>query len=228
MTGRSDSATARAASTRGEGRRGAGPRQRPSARPGSTERPSRADAPTPLRARLSNRAATDADLDGILTCLGSAFAPYRARYTRRAYAATVLDPARGRRRLRAMAVWVAVDRTGQVVATVAARRVARDHAHLRGMAVAPSHQRAGVGGRLIRRVLRELQGPEPVVVTLETTAPLADARRFYARHGFAPTGRRRRWGGMELTEFARRLEPLRSLRRRSSGPPPSRGDPARS
>jgi GNAT superfamily N-acetyltransferase len=55
------------------------------------------------------------------------------------------------------------------------------HTTLEYVAVAPSHQGRGEGGRLLRAVLDDLEGPAYLVSTNPANLP------FYARHGFDVT-----------------------------------------
>ena len=54
--------------------------------------------------------------DGILECLRSAFAPYEHNYTKVAFEDTVLTRASLPRRIDEMAVFVALDHSGRVIA----------------------------------------------------------------------------------------------------------------
>jgi len=173
---------------------------------------------------LRVRPARATDLDGIRACLGTAFAPYRRQYTPAAWAATVLTSARLARRMRTMTVLVAVERGGRIVGTLSVKRIAPRHAHLRGMAVVPDRQGTGVATRLLGAALRDLHDRRGGTVTLETTAPLARAARFYARGGFVRTGSTRTWGGMRLTEWERPVGPARRPRSARAGAP--RGRPS--
>ena len=102
-----------------------------------------------------------------------------------------------------MTVFVAVLRNRRIVGTVAVKRVSSAHAHLRGMAVVPRYEGQGVASALLTAALRHARKDGPSRVTLETTAPLRRATRFYLDHGFRPTGRTRHWGGMQLFGFER-------------------------
>src|SRR5262249_48797032 len=60
--------------------------------------------------------------------------------------------------------------------------------HLRGMAVVPSSQGCGVSSRLLESIENELRRAGCSVVTLDTTAPLTRAIRFYERNGYVRSG----------------------------------------
>jgi GNAT superfamily N-acetyltransferase len=150
------------------------------------------------------RQATEADASAILDCLHAAFEPYRTEYTPAAFEATVLTQAALADRLRQSMVFVAVTATGHVVGTISVA-VARDGGHVRGLAVRPERQGHGIAQQLLATVFAALRGLGCTRVTLETTAPLERAIRFYEAQGFVPTGRIRIFHDMALSEYARRL-----------------------
>jgi GNAT superfamily N-acetyltransferase len=151
------------------------------------------------------RKATEDDIPRLLDCLQVVFAPYRDSYTPGAFLDTVLTETTARERLRAMAVFVAVDPSDTVVGTVAAARVSASEGHLRGMAVRPEAQGSGVATELLHRALGYLASIGCRRVTLGTTAPLVRASRFYERNGFHRSGRMTDFHGMELHEYVREL-----------------------
>jgi ribosomal protein S18 acetylase RimI-like enzyme len=151
------------------------------------------------------RAARPSDAPGLVRCLRSAFGPFEPEYTARAYLDTTLTAASARRRLRSMHVLVAVVAPSTIIGTLAWMRAPDGTGHLRGMGVVPAWQGSGVAQRLLDRALEELREAGAVAVTLDTTAPLARAVRFYARNGFRPTGRVRDYFGMPLYELRREL-----------------------
>jgi ribosomal protein S18 acetylase RimI-like enzyme len=149
------------------------------------------------------RAARRSDVPGIVRCLRLAFRPFRDEYTSRAYADTTLSLETARARLASMHVRVAVTGTSRVVGTFAWALDAPGVGHLRGMAVEPARHGTGLASELLERALRELADAGARRVTLDTTAPLARAVRFYEKNGFRRTGRVRDFYGMPLFEFAR-------------------------
>jgi N-acetylglutamate synthase-like GNAT family acetyltransferase len=155
--------------------------------------------------RWSIRAATEADIPGVLACLGEAFEPYRSEYSPGAYLDTVLTPGTAQERLRSMAVFVACDRSGIVVGTVALGRGHETEGHLRGMAVVPAYQGTGVGGALLGHAIGVLAGMGCSSATLDTTRPLARAARFYEKNGFRRSGKVVDFFGMPLEEWRREL-----------------------
>ena len=66
----------------------------------------------------------------------------------------------------------------------------RDDAHLYGMWVDPSDRGAGLGRRLVERVLAWARAVGAATVDLSVTDANAGARAFYERMGFADTGDR--------------------------------------
>src|SRR5262245_56427485 len=95
------------------------------------------------------------DAGAIQLCLREAFDRHEDEYTEAAFRDTVLDQDSLRARMAQMAVFVA-ERDGQVIGTVAAGQVDAGEGHLRGMAVLPACEGAGVGRSLLRRALDEL------------------------------------------------------------------------
>jgi predicted N-acetyltransferase YhbS len=105
---------------------------------------------TPVRATtFSIRHATPEDSAAILDCLRHAFEPYRRAYTPGAYHDTVLGTDMIADRLASMSVLVAVAANGEVFGTIASHVTGAEEGHLRGIAVVPRWQGAGVAGRLL-------------------------------------------------------------------------------
>ena len=157
------------------------------------------------------RHARESDAAGILECLHAAFEPYRRDYTEAGFHDTVLDPDTVRARLAQMSVFVAA-RDGAIVGTIATHVVDEREGHIRGMAVAPSSQREGVGRRLLRRALDDLTAAGCERATLDTTEPLTRAARFYESAGFSTTGRGGDFFGMSLHEYATPLDTSFAIR----------------
>jgi [ribosomal protein S18]-alanine N-acetyltransferase len=154
--------------------------------------------------QISIRQATLADVDGVLSCLHEAFAPYRDAYTPEGFTDTTLTDETIRRRLREMHVLVAVTAGDDVVGTVAG--VANgDEGHIRGMAVRPQWAGSGVARKLLDAVEAELRACRCTRVTLDTTEPLQRATRFYEKNGYRKTGRVGDFFGMRLIEYAKHL-----------------------
>ena len=162
----------------------------------------RVSEPTAVEVR---RARSD-DVDGILRCLRGAFDEYREQYTPGAFSDTVPNVESLNTRLQTMSVYVAVTARDGVVGTLAAGRTDEGEGHLRGMAVDPRFRNRGVAGQLLATVLDDLRASGCKRVTLDTTAPLRAATQFYEAKGFQRTGRVSSFFGMDLYEYARRLE----------------------
>lgn len=150
------------------------------------------------------RFATLADSRGILECLAQAFAPYRDQYSQGAFLDTVLTAERLRRRLSEMRILVAQDGSGCVAGTVA-YKIEGGEGHIRGMAVRPASQGAGVAGCLLGRVEADLRVAGCKWVALDTTRPLIRAICFYERNGFRPTEAISSFFGMELVGYRKEL-----------------------
>jgi ribosomal protein S18 acetylase RimI-like enzyme len=149
------------------------------------------------------RKASEKDSDAILGCLHTAFEPYRTQYTPQGFADTVLDFETIRRRMYDMCILVAVS-GGRIVGTIGCAVKGRE-GHLRGMAVSPEWQGTGVAAALLHAAETELQNNGCRCVTLDTTAPLKRATRFYEKHGFSATGRVSDFLGMPLCEYSKAL-----------------------
>lgn len=150
------------------------------------------------------RLATPADSQGILRCLASAFAPYKHEYTAAAYADTVLDPDSLGKRFAEMQILVAV-REANIVGTIACGVTGSEEGHIRGMAVSPGSQGHGIARLLLEQAESILTEQGCTRVTLDTTAPLRRAIRFYEREGYGSTGRQVDFFGMVLFEYAKLL-----------------------
>ena len=150
------------------------------------------------------RRATLADADTVLACLASAFAPYRNQYSREGFEDTTLTPSTIEARMRTMHVFVA-EVEGAIVGTIAVSVVSREEGHLRGMAVLPESQGRGVAELLLTAAEAHLRERGCKRVTLDTTAPLKRAIRFYEMHGYRATGKVGNFYGMPLYEYAKPL-----------------------
>jgi ribosomal protein S18 acetylase RimI-like enzyme len=159
----------------------------------------------PVDMTFSVRIATSNDAPGILDCLGSAFAPHRSAYTAGAFADTVLTPETLALRMTGMRILVAVDDLEGVVGTIAFNVEHGGAGHIRGMAVRGPWQGQGVADQLLGDAESQLRSSGCARVSLDTTAPLKQAIRFYERRGFVATGRCRDFYGMDLFEYAKDL-----------------------
>ena len=176
------------------------------------------------------RRATPDDAAGVLACLRAAFEPFREQYPPAAFADTTLMPATVPQRLASMSVYVAVAPEGELIGTIGCHVVhpqgagpkgadpegagdkkaghavgLKKEGHIRGMAVLPRWQGAGVADVLLAVAEDELRRAGCARVTLDTTAPLERAIRFYERHGYRATGRVADFYGMPLYEYAKAL-----------------------
>jgi GNAT superfamily N-acetyltransferase len=160
--------------------------------------------PTPFQIE---RATLD-DADGILHCLRAAFEPYRAQYTPGAYEDTVMTADTVRQRIKGMMVLVARSDAGRIIGTIGAAMHGAE-GHLRGMAVAPSSQGSGVASELLHAVEAELTAAGCTQMTLDTTAPLVRAIRFYERNGYTRSGAVSDFYGMPLLEYRKVLQEMK-------------------
>ncbi len=151
------------------------------------------------------RRATNDDAADILRCLREAFSEYRQDYTEGAYCDTVLTLESVATRLSNSTLFVAIDVKQQVVGTVGCRQVNEQEGHIRGMAVRPEWQGAGVAAQLLRRVESELRERKCSRVSLDTTEPLRRAMRFYERNGYQRSGNVKDFFGMVMMEYIKKL-----------------------
>jgi ribosomal protein S18 acetylase RimI-like enzyme len=155
----------------------------------------------PSHSAISIRYATHNDVPGILNCLHAAFAPYRDSYSAAAYLDTVLTPESLQDRLIHMQVFVGESSSGQIAGTIACQVMSHNEGHLRGMAVLPTCQGAGIAAQLLAHAEAELRRQNCTRITLDTTAPLARAIRFYEKFGFRRSGKITDFFGMPLFEY---------------------------
>jgi ribosomal protein S18 acetylase RimI-like enzyme len=151
------------------------------------------------------RRAENSDAPGILACLQTAFAPYRDLYTPAAYLDTVLTPETLQDRLTSMQIFAALALSGQVVGTIACQIISLGEGHLRGMAVLPAWQGAGIAAQLLAHAEAELRRLNCTRITLDTTEPLQRAMHFYEKFGFRRSGRITDFFGMRLIEYEKQL-----------------------
>ena len=163
------------------------------------------DGYTPGMMQVLVRRAHAKDSQGISRCLGAAFEPYRTSYTAGAFADTVLTPEKVQERIVTMSLFVAVDEAGEVVGTIGCSVVSEGEGHVRGMAVVPRSQGGGIAAKLLHAVEAELRDRGCARVSLDTTAPLQRAVRFYERNGFRASGKVVDFFGMPLFEYVKVL-----------------------
>jgi ribosomal protein S18 acetylase RimI-like enzyme len=166
----------------------------------SRHRAKRAMPASPPLSAISIRSATTNDAPEILACLQAAFAPYRDSYSADAYLDTVLTPESLQDRLIHMQVFVAESSSGQIAGTIACQVISHNEGHLRGMAVLPTCQGAGIAAQLLAHAEAELRRQNCTRITLDTTAPLSRAMRFYEKFGFRRSGKITDFFGMPLFE----------------------------
>jgi len=95
------------------------------------------------------------------------------------------------------------DPAGRAVGTIGCQAGLDGEGHLRGMAVLPGWQGAGVVQALLETAEGALRARRCVRITLDTTEPLRRAVRFYERNGYRPAGRVMDFYGMPLYEYAK-------------------------
>jgi N-acetylglutamate synthase-like GNAT family acetyltransferase len=158
----------------------------------------------PEATAITIRKAHPQDAAAIAACLASAFAPFRSQYTGGAFADTVLNAEGVLDRMAHMTIYAAVTPVGEIVGTVAAA-VVDQVGHLRGMAVRPDWQGHAIAEQLLLVAEDDMRIAGCHRITLDTTAPLQRASRFYERHGFARSGDISDFFGMPLHEYVKQL-----------------------
>jgi N-acetylglutamate synthase-like GNAT family acetyltransferase len=154
---------------------------------------------------VSVREATSADACGILACLSAAFEVYREKYTAAAFADTVLTLETLHGRFQEMTVFVATENSGEIVGTIACSVINPEEGHIRGMAILPNAQGSGVAARLLAHAEAHYRQRNCKRISLDTTAPLQRAIRFYERSGFSPSGKVQNFFGMPLYEYVKTI-----------------------
>lgn len=108
-----------------------------------------------------------------------------------------------------MRLFVALSDGGEVVGTIGCHVLGTNanlkEGHIRGMAVLPAWQGTGVAGQLLKAAEAELQRYGCNRISLDTTEPLAAARRFYEKNGFRQSGKMTDFFGMPLFEYVKDL-----------------------
>lgn len=84
-------------------------------------------------------------------------------------------------------------------------KLAGSEGHLRGMAVVPEWQGRNVAAALLQSAESQLTALGCDRITLDTTAPLRRAIRFYESSGYESTGVVLDFFGIELFEYRKRV-----------------------
>lgn len=155
--------------------------------------------------RISLRAAGRGDFQGILNCLGEAFAPFRGSYTELAFSRTVLDSHLLAERSLRMQILVAVDCANCVLGTVAFGQVS-GIGHIRGMAVLPRYQGLGISSALLTEAETSLTQMRCRSVELGTTRHLQRAIRFYEKCSYQLVGDVGSFFGMDLIRYGKNIQ----------------------
>ena len=108
-------------------------------------------------------------------------------------------------RMRVARLFVAVTSVGEIVGTIGCA-ISGDEGHIRGMAVLPAWQGRSVAGALLNAAEQECLHLHCRRISLDTTAPLDRAMRFYERHGYRRSGNIGDFFGMPLFEYVKFCE----------------------
>ena len=155
--------------------------------------------------KVTIRPAISDDAPAILQCLHIAFEPYRSFYSEQGFSDTVLTKETIHRRLADFQVLVAATSSGEIVGTIAYSVQQAGKGHLRGMAVLPDRMGTGLAQSLLDASETELRKLGCDRITLDTTAPLQRAIRFYERNGYRRSNKVGDHFGMPLYEFVKTL-----------------------
>ena len=108
-----------------------------------------------------------------------------------------------------MSVFVAATARHQIIGTIGYAPISgqESEGHIRGMAVHPDWQGAqhGVATALLAIAEEHLYAEGCKRVSLDTTAPLERAIRFYTKHGYRASGKVGDFFGMPLYEYVKEL-----------------------
>lgn len=159
-----------------------------------------------MRMDVTIREASPDDATAVMACLASAFEVYRESYTPDGFKDTVLTLQRVKQRFREMTVLLAENDAREVIGTAAYQVLGSGEGHLRGMAVHPRYQGKAVAVQLLSAAETKLRELGCSRVTLDTTIPLKRAIRFYRRNGYESTGVVGDFFGMQLFEYAKKLD----------------------
>ncbi len=145
------------------------------------------------------------EAEKIAECMVLAFEPFRTRYSSGAFNDSVLTPDAVRKRMLSMTIHVAVAADRTVIGTLASSATDGE-GYLRGMAVRPDWQGHRIAEQLLAHVERDLLAQGCTFITLDVTAPLQRAVRFYEKNGFTATGQIGDFFGMPLYEYVKQLK----------------------
>ncbi len=154
---------------------------------------------------ISIRKARQKDAEDTLACLREAFEVYRGLYTPDAFRDTVPTLEGVQKRIAEMCVFVAASPSDEIAGTISCHVLSPEEGHIRGMAVRTAWHGVGVAEDLIRAAESELRDQSCARVSLDTTAHLQRAIRFYEKQGFQRSGKIADFFGMELIEFVKVL-----------------------
>jgi len=155
------------------------------------------------------RRATYRDTKAIHEVLLAAFEEYRDYYTPEAFTDTVLSEEAVKARLRQMKVYVAIDQKEKVIGTIGWQNVSTKEGHIRGMAVHPVRQgKNSPAADLLHQIEIDARSEGCSIITLDATAVLQRAQRFYQKQGYEQTGKIGDYFGMVIYEFAKKISKL--------------------
>jgi ribosomal protein S18 acetylase RimI-like enzyme len=151
------------------------------------------------------RAAESKDIREIHSILAEAFAPYRKRYTEKAYNVTVVSKKEIENRLNDQNALILVAQLHKDIVGTAAIKMYSDNLYLQSMAVRPGVQRKGIGMLILGEIEKRARETGVDELSLECYEPLTKAIRVYEKFGFRKTGRRRPYYGITIFEMKKNI-----------------------
>lgn len=146
------------------------------------------------------------DALAIHNVLLEAFNPYSAQYTEGALNATIVSTQDMEKRIASSDYEVLIAHYGNEIAgTASVIMEGEKNLYLCSMAVKPDYHGKGIGYRLLEEVEKIGRRKGCRTVSLETSAPLLNAKSLYEKFGFKITGSERDYYGIIIFEMMKRI-----------------------
>jgi putative acetyltransferase len=104
-----------------------------------------------------------------------------------------------------MTVFVETEKSGVIAGTIACSVVNPEEGHIRRMAILPAAQGSGIAAVLLTHAEAHFRQRKCNRISLDTTAPLKRAIRFYERSGFSLSRKVQDFFGMPLYEYVKTI-----------------------
>jgi GNAT superfamily N-acetyltransferase len=152
------------------------------------------------------RTATEKDALDIHHILVKAFAEYKYFYSQEGYEDTVLSEEKAKKRIQQMNIYVAEDKSGEIIGTIGWEKINEKEGHIRGMAVIPERQgKNSPAVKLLEKVEKRARAEGCSFLTLDTTKILIRAHKFYEKNRFTRTGKIGDFFGSEIIEYGKKI-----------------------